>query len=41
MAVGSDADLCLFHVPLREAFRTLTGELVRAIYVLGRHIGPA
>jgi hypothetical protein len=41
LAVGSDADLCLFRVPLREASRTLTGELVRAIHVVGRHIGPA
>ncbi|MFJ2887145.1 amidohydrolase family protein [Streptomyces sp. NPDC087305] len=41
LAVGSDADLCLLHVPLREALRTLTGELVRATYVLGRRIGPA
>ncbi|MFJ2158646.1 amidohydrolase family protein [Streptomyces sp. NPDC087856] len=40
LAVGSDADLCLLHVPLREALRTLTGELVRATYVLGRRIGP-
>lgn len=41
LAVGSDADLCLLHVPLREALRTLTGELVRVTYVLGRRIGPA
>ncbi|MFD4876176.1 amidohydrolase family protein [Streptomyces sp. NPDC058420] len=41
LAVGSDADLCLLHVPLRKALRTLTGELVRATYVLGRRIGPA
>ncbi|MER7638629.1 amidohydrolase family protein [Streptomyces sp. NPDC126522] len=41
LAVGSDADLCLLHVPLREALRTLTGELVRATYALGRRIGPA
>ncbi|MFE2884911.1 amidohydrolase family protein [Streptomyces sp. NPDC059272] len=41
LTVGSDADLCLLHVPLREALRTLTGELVRATYVLGRRIGPA
>ncbi|WP_369188293.1 amidohydrolase family protein [Streptomyces sp. R08] len=41
LAVGSDADLCLLHVPLREALRTLTRELVRGTYVLGRRIGPA
>ncbi|UXX96963.1 hypothetical protein N7U49_44050 [Streptomyces sp. AD2-2] len=41
LAVGSDADLCLLHLPLREALRTPTGELGRAIYVLGRRIGPA
>ncbi|MGQ4476444.1 hypothetical protein [Streptomyces sp. SAS_276] len=41
LTVGFDADLCLFHVPLGEALRTLTGELVRATYVLGRRIGPA
>ncbi|WP_329556857.1 amidohydrolase family protein [Streptomyces sp. NBC_00696] len=41
LTVGSDADLCLLQVPLREALRTLTGELVRATYVLGRRIGPA
>ncbi|MFF6989229.1 amidohydrolase family protein [Streptomyces sp. NPDC010273] len=40
LTVGSDADLCLLHVPLSEALRTLTGELVRATYVLGRRIGP-
>ncbi|MEW1642810.1 amidohydrolase family protein [Streptomyces sp. NPDC091219] len=41
LAVGSEADLCLLRVPLREALRTLTGELVRATYVSGRRIGPA
>ncbi|WP_328833669.1 amidohydrolase family protein [Streptomyces sp. NBC_00252] len=41
LTVGADADLCLLHVPLSEALRTLTGELVRATYVLGRRIGPA
>ncbi|MEW1825976.1 amidohydrolase family protein [Streptomyces sp. NPDC088196] len=41
LAVGSVADLCLLHVPFREALRTLSGELVRAAYVAGRRIdGP-
>ncbi|MEV6539384.1 amidohydrolase family protein [Streptomyces sp. NPDC051665] len=38
LTVGSAADLCLLHVPLREALRTLSGELVRAAYVAGRRI---
>ncbi|WP_329352640.1 amidohydrolase family protein [Streptomyces sp. NBC_01261] len=39
LTVGAVADLCLLHVPLREALRTLSGELVRATYVAGRRIG--
>ncbi|WP_406131044.1 amidohydrolase family protein [Streptomyces sp. NBC_00989] len=38
LTVGADADLCLLHVPLREALRTLSAELVRAAYVAGRRI---
>ncbi|WP_327406573.1 amidohydrolase family protein [Streptomyces sp. NBC_01288] len=38
LTVGSAADLCLLHVPLREVLRTLSGELVRAAYVAGRRI---
>ncbi|MEV5529997.1 amidohydrolase family protein [Streptomyces prunicolor] len=40
LTVGATADLCLLHVPLREAFRVLSGELVRAAYVSGRRITP-
>nr|WSY49208.1 amidohydrolase family protein [Streptomyces sp. NBC_00886] len=40
LTVGSAADLCLLHVPLREAHRTLSGELVRAAYASGRRIAP-
>ncbi|MGW0830512.1 amidohydrolase family protein [Streptomyces prunicolor] len=38
LTVGATADLCLLHVPLREALRALSGELVRAAYVSGRSI---
>ncbi len=41
LTVGSVADLCLLHVPLREALRTLSGELVRAAYVSGRRLARA
>ncbi|MET7486912.1 amidohydrolase family protein [Streptomyces sp. NPDC005538] len=41
LTVGAVADLCLLHVPLREALRTLSGELVRAAYVSGRPVTPA
>jgi predicted amidohydrolase YtcJ len=41
LTVGSTADLCLLHVPLREALRTLSGELVRAAYVSGRRMARA
>ncbi|MBK6009706.1 amidohydrolase family protein [Streptomyces sp. MBT53] len=40
LAVGAVADLCLLHVPLREALNALSGELVRAAYVSGRPITP-
>ncbi|MFJ9896244.1 amidohydrolase family protein [Streptomyces sp. NPDC091280] len=40
LTVGAVADLCLLHVPLREALRTLSGELVRAAYVSGRPVTP-
>ncbi|MBK3565138.1 amidohydrolase family protein [Streptomyces sp. MBT62] len=40
LAVGAVADLCLLHVPLREALNALSGELVRAAYVSGRCITP-
>ncbi|MET7736647.1 amidohydrolase family protein [Streptomyces sp. NPDC005402] len=38
VTVGSPADLCLLHVPLREALDALTADAVRAAYVQGRSI---
>ncbi|MFJ9710445.1 amidohydrolase family protein [Streptomyces sp. NPDC101234] len=38
LSVGAVADLCLLHVPLREALHALTADLVRATYVGGRAI---
>ncbi|MEU1180311.1 amidohydrolase family protein [Streptomyces sp. NPDC005820] len=38
LTVGSTADLCLLHVPLREALGTLSADAVRAAYVGGRPI---
>ncbi|MEU9450388.1 amidohydrolase family protein [Streptomyces sp. NPDC048277] len=38
LSVGAVADLCLLHVPPREALHTLTADLVRAAYVGGREI---
>ncbi|MDW8803399.1 amidohydrolase family protein [Streptomyces scabiei] len=38
VTVGSPADLCLLHVPLREALDALTADVVRAAYVHGRPI---
>ncbi|MDQ0682019.1 putative amidohydrolase YtcJ [Streptomyces achromogenes] len=38
VTVGSPADLCLLHVPLREALDALTADTVRAAYVQGRPI---
>ncbi|MFJ9564035.1 amidohydrolase family protein [Streptomyces fuscichromogenes] len=40
LAIGSPADLCLLHVPLREALGTLSADLVRAAYVAGQPITP-
>ncbi|MFE2066561.1 amidohydrolase family protein [Streptomyces sp. NPDC059467] len=40
LSVGSVADLCLLHVPLRAALDALTADLVRATYVGGRAITP-
>ncbi|MEH0421318.1 amidohydrolase family protein [Streptomyces sp. B21-083] len=36
--VGSPADLCLLHVPLRAALDVLSADVVRAAYVAGRPI---
>ncbi|WP_436775394.1 amidohydrolase family protein [Yinghuangia sp. YIM S09857] len=36
--VGSTADFCLLHTPLREASETLTGDLVRATFIGGRAV---
>ncbi|MFF6804040.1 amidohydrolase family protein [Streptomyces sp. NPDC012616] len=38
VTIGSPADLCLLHVPLREALDALTADAVRAAYVRGRLI---
>jgi predicted amidohydrolase YtcJ len=38
LEVGSMADLCLLHVPLREALDVLCADTVRAAYVAGRPI---
>ncbi|MFF6879034.1 amidohydrolase family protein [Streptomyces sp. NPDC012474] len=38
VTVGSPADICLLHVPLREALDALTADAVRAAYVRGRLI---
>jgi len=40
VAVGAAADLCLLHVPLREALDTLSGDTVRATFVGGRPVTP-
>lgn len=40
LTVGSAADLCLLHVPLREALDALSADAVRATFVGGRRIGP-
>ncbi|GAA4825028.1 amidohydrolase family protein [Streptomyces ziwulingensis] len=40
LTVGSVADLCLLHVPLREALAELRADTVRAAYVAGRRITP-
>ncbi|MEV7015996.1 amidohydrolase family protein [Streptomyces sp. NPDC093991] len=38
LTVGAPADLCLLHVPLREALHVLSADTVRAAYVAGRPI---
>ncbi|MEU6541621.1 amidohydrolase family protein [Streptomyces sp. NPDC047000] len=38
LEVGAVADLCLLHVPLREALHLLDASVVRAAYVAGRPI---
>ncbi|MFI6377120.1 amidohydrolase family protein [Streptomyces sp. NPDC050546] len=38
VTAGAPADLCLLHVPLREALDALTADTVRAAYVQGRPI---
>lgn len=38
LTVGSVADLCLLHVPLREALDLLSADVVRAAFVGGRPI---
>ncbi|MFE9924542.1 amidohydrolase family protein [Streptomyces sp. NPDC005774] len=40
VSAGSPADLCLLHVPLREALGTLSGETVRLTLVGGRPVPP-
>jgi predicted amidohydrolase YtcJ len=40
LTIGSVADLCLLHVPLREALHVLSADTVRAAYVAGRPITP-
>ncbi|MER5437765.1 amidohydrolase family protein [Streptomyces sp. NPDC002790] len=38
VAPGTPADLCLLHVPLREALDTLTADCVRTAFVAGRAV---
>lgn len=40
LRVGAAADLCLLHVPLREALDALSADVVRAAYIGGREITP-
>ncbi|MFF4135641.1 amidohydrolase family protein [Streptomyces mirabilis] len=40
LAVGSVADLCLLHVPLKEALELMSADVVRATCVGGRRITP-
>ncbi|MGW2610529.1 amidohydrolase family protein [Streptomyces mirabilis] len=40
LAVGSVADLCLLHVPLKEALDLMSADVVRATFVGGRRITP-
>ncbi|MFD6995784.1 amidohydrolase family protein [Streptomyces mirabilis] len=40
LTVGSIADLCLLHVPLKEALDLMSADVVRATFVGGRRITP-
>ncbi|MFD8216609.1 hypothetical protein ACFV2U_23370 [Streptomyces sp. NPDC059697] len=40
MTVGSVADLCLLHVPLKEALDLMSADVVRATFVGGQRITP-
>jgi predicted amidohydrolase YtcJ len=40
LAVGSVADLCLLHVPLKEALELMSADVVRVTFVGGRRITP-
>lgn len=40
VSVGAVADLCLLRVPIREALRILSKDVVRAVVVAGRLVGP-
>ncbi|GHD75415.1 amidohydrolase [Streptomyces mirabilis] len=40
LTVGSVADLCLLHVPLKEALDLMSADVVRATFVGGRRITP-
>jgi predicted amidohydrolase YtcJ len=40
LAVGSVADLCLLHVPLKEALDLMSADVVRAAFVGGQRITP-
>jgi predicted amidohydrolase YtcJ len=40
LTVGTVADLCLLHVPLKEALDLMSADVVRATFVGGRRITP-
>jgi hypothetical protein len=40
LTVGTVADLCLLHVPLKEALDLMSAEVVRATFIGGRRITP-
>lgn len=40
LTVGAVADLCLLHVPLKEALDLMSADVVRATFVGGRRIWP-
>jgi hypothetical protein len=40
LTVGSIADLCLLHVPLKQALDLMSADVVRATFVGGRRITP-